>query len=450
MFPLVWLSLIYYTMYMRTERKQESAYTPLAAAMRPKVLDDFVGHTSVLGKDTALRRAIEKGIAGSMILWGPPGVGKTTLAEIIARNMDAALERVSAVTAGVQDLRDVLARAREWRKIQKTTVLIVDEIHRFNKNQQDVLLPAVEEGLIVMIGATTENPYFEVVSALISRAQVVRLEILQDEDIRKIIRRTLKAHADIAMSPKGLDALVKSAMGDARRALNILERIVAGKKTTKPVSVQDIVSASQQAGLHYDKSGDLHYDTISAFIKSLRGSDADAALFYLFRMIVSGEDPKFLIRRMFIFASEDIGNADPHALMLVSSAAHALQWVGLPEAEFALAHAATYLAAAPKSNGIKRAMEAVKEDVRLHGNDAPPENVVNIEVKYKGRHPSSLSGQEGVGYKYPHDFPGGLVAQQYRPKSIQKNIYYEPGSEGFEKEVKRKVDAARKVLYGKN
>lgn len=427
---------------MRTERKQDGAYIPLAAAMRPKTLDDFVGHAGILGKGTALRRAIEEGTAGSMILWGPPGVGKTTLAEIIARNMDAALERVSAVTAGVQDLRDVLARAREWRKIQKSTVLIVDEIHRFNKNQQDVLLPAVEEGLVVMIGATTENPYFEVISALISRAQVVRLEILQDDDIKSIIRRTLRAHLDIAISPKALDVLVKSAMGDARRALNILERIVAGRKTKKSVSVEDIISASQQAGLHYDKSGDLHYDTISAFIKSLRGSDVDATLFYLFRMLVSGEDPKFIIRRMFIFASEDIGNADPHALMLVSSAAHALEWVGLPEAEYALAHAATYLAAAPKSNSVTRAMGAAKEDVQRHGNDAPPGHITNAPIAGMKEH------GKGVGYKYPHDFPGNIVAQEYRPKSIQKNMYYQPGSEGFEKEVKRRVDAARKVLYG--
>ncbi len=411
--------------------------------MRPKTLDDFVGHAGILGKGTALRRAIEEGTAGSMILWGPPGVGKTTLAEIIARNMDAALERVSAVTAGVQDLRDVLARAREWRKIQKTTVLIVDEIHRFNKNQQDVLLPAVEEGLVVMIGATTENPYFEVVSALISRAQVVRLEILQDEDMKKIVRRALTEYPKIAMSSKAVDALVNVSSGDARRALNTLERIFAGKKSTKPISVQDVESASQQAGLHYDKSGDLHYDTISAFIKSLRGSDADAALFYLFRMIVSGEDPKFIIRRMFIFASEDIGNADPHALMLVSSAAHTLEWVGLPEAEYALAHAATYLAAAPKSNAVKLAMESVKEDVKRHGNDAPPGHITNAPIEGMKQH------GKGVGYKYPHDFPGNIVQQEYRPKSIQKNIYYEPGTEGFEKEVKRRIDAARKMLYGK-
>lgn len=426
---------------MRTERKQEALYTPLAAAMRPKTLDDFVGHVDVLGKGKPLRKAIEQGKVGSLILWGPPGVGKTTLAELIARNIDAAIERVSAVTAGVKDLRDVLARAAEWRKINKPTVLIVDEIHRFNKSQQDVLLPAVEEGLLIMIGATTENPYFEVVSALISRAQVVRLEILQDKDIKAIITRAVQEYPGITLDKKAYEAITNRAGGDARRALNILERIVASKKRGA-VSGEDIEAAAHGAAIQYDKSGDIHYDTISAFIKSLRGSDADAVLFYLFRMIVAGEDPKFIVRRMFIFASEDIGNADPHALMLVSAAAHALTWIGLPEAEYTLAHAACYLAAAPKSNSVKQAMFAVKEDVALHGNDAPPGHITNAPIEGMKQH------GKGVGYKYPHEFPGHVVAQQYRPSSIQDNTYYIPGDEGFEKEVKRRVDAARAILYG--
>lgn len=427
---------------MRTEEKHQAVYTPLAAQMRPKLLDDFVGHTDVLGKGKPLRKAIEGGTVGSLILWGPPGVGKTTLAELIARNMNAAIERVSAVTAGVKDLREVLARAKEWRKINRPTVLIVDEIHRFNKSQQDVLLPAVEEGLVVMIGATTENPYFEVVSALISRAQVVRLEILQDKDIKKIIEHALMTTSGLTIQPDALNALAQRAGGDARRALNIVERMISAKKRGV-ILLKDVQAAASGSAIQYDKAGDVHYDTISAFIKSLRGSDADAALFYLFRMIAAGEDPKFIVRRMLIFASEDIGNADPHALMLVSAAGHALEWVGLPEAEYNLAHAACYLAAAPKSNSVTRAMSAAKQDVEQHGNDAPPGNVVNAPIK------DLKQFGKGVGYKYPHEFPGHIVKQQYRPSSVQGNIYYEPGDEGFEKEVKKRIDAARKVIYGK-
>lgn len=421
-------------------------HVPLAARMRPKRLDDFVGHVKVLGKDTALRRAIEAGHVGSLILWGPPGVGKTTLAEIIARQMEAAIERISAVTSGVKDLRDVLARAAEWRKINKPTVLIVDEIHRFNKAQQDVLLPAVEEGVVTLIGATTENPYFEVIAALVSRAEVVKFEGLDQEDIRSIVRRALKdtekgIHTKKKLAKKAEDILVQVAGSDARRALNILERASLATHG-QTISVADIESAAQQTVVQYDKAGDAHYDTISAFIKSLRGSDPDAALFYLFRMLLAGEDPRFIMRRMLIFASEDIGNADPHALMLTVAASQALEWVGLPEAEFYLAHAATYLAAAPKSNSVYVAKEAAKEDVRQHGNATPPGHIVNAPIEGLKTH------GKGVGYKYPHDFPGHLVKQQYRPDVVQTHIYYEPGTEGFEKEVKRRVEAARKLLHG--
>lgn len=410
--------------------------------MRPKTLDEFVGQEHVLGKGTALRRAIEAGQTGSLILWGPPGVGKTTLAEIIARQMQAAIERVSAVSAGVKDLKEIIERAKEWRKIDRRCVLIVDEIHRFNKAQQDVLLPSVEEGLVTMIGATTENPYFEVIAALVSRAEVVRLELLGDEDVREIVKRAAKETPSISPLSGGvLTTLVKLAGGDARRALNILERVTVASRR-KTITKEDILSAAQRTVVQYDKKGDAHYDTISAFIKSLRGSDADAALFYLFRMLKAGEDPKFIVRRMFIFASEDIGNADPHALMLVAAASQALEWVGLPEAEFALAHAATYLAAAPKSNSIYAAMNAAKADVEQHGNAQPPGNVVNAPIEDLKKH------NKGVGYKYPHEYPGHVVSQQYRPSVVQDNIYYQPGELGFEKEVKRRVDAARKLLHG--
>lgn len=441
----------WYTKLMKRTRKERVAapmkepvpilHVPLAARMRPRTLDDFVGHAKVLGAGTALRQTIEQGKPGSLILWGPPGVGKTTLAEIIARQMNAAIERVSAVTAGVKDLREVLARAEEWRKINRPTVLVVDEIHRFNKAQQDVLLPAVEEGVVTMIGATTENPYFEVISALVSRAEVVRLEQLEPEDVRDIVRRAVKrGKKKLVFGAGAEDAVVQFAAGDARRALNILER-VGGAARNSTIKLTDVESAAQQVVVQYDKAGDAHYDTISAFIKSLRGSDPDAALFYLFRMLVAGEDERFIMRRMFIFASEDIGNADPHALMLVAAASQALEWVGLPEAEFFLAHAAIYLAAAPKSNSVYVAKEAAKVDVERHGNAVPPGHITNAPIAGMKKH-----GQ-GVGYKYPHDFPGHVVKQQYRPDVVQGHIYYEPGSEGFEKEVKRRVDAARRMLY---
>lgn len=421
---------------MKQTVEEQEDLRPLAVRMRPRSLGEFVGQEKVLGEGTALRRAIEAGQAGSLILWGPPGIGKTTLAEIIARQMDAAQERVSAVTAGVKDLKKIIERAKEWRKINRRTVLIVDEIHRFNKAQQDVLLPSVEEGLITLLGATTENPYFEVIAALVSRAEVVKLESLTNDDIRKIIRRVL-----VKLKKDAEEALIKIAGGDARRALNILERASLASQGKK-ISKEEVLSAAQQTVVQYDKKGDAHYDTISAFIKSMRGSDPDAALFYLFRMLMAGEDPKFIMRRMMIFASEDIGNADPHSLMVATSAAQALEWVGLPEAEFALAHAAVYLASAPKSDSIYKAMNAAKVDVERHGNAQPPGNVVNASIEDLKKH------GKGVGYKYPHDFPGHLVAQQYRPSVIQKNIYYEPGELGFEKEVKKRVEAARKLLHG--
>lgn len=438
----------------------------MAARLRPRALDELVGHVAMLGPGTPLRAAIEAGQVGSLILWGPPGVGKTSLAYVIAERLSAVVERVSAVSAGVKDLRAVLARAQVRRQQGKPfdaaptfaaamagkpgqcTVLIVDEIHRFNKAQQDVLLPAVEEGLITLIGATTENPYFEVVKALVSRVEIVRLEALTDEDIGEIVDRALSLASDragaaaVRLSEGGKRALVALAGGDARRALNTIELLLAAHEGTVAISEDEVRAAGRQVAVQYDRAGEAHYDTISAFIKSLRGSDPDAALFYLFRMLLAGEDPKFIVRRMFIFASEDIGNADPHALMLVAAASQALEWVGLPEAEYSLAHTATYLAAAPKSNRVTVAMDRAKADVAAHGNAAPPGHVVNAPVSGMKKH------GRGVGYKYPHGFPGGVVRQQYRPDAVQGNIYYEPGTEGFEREVLRRLERARAVLYG--
>ncbi len=417
----------------------------MAARVRPRKLGDFAGQKKILGSGTALRRAVERGQAGSLILWGPPGAGKTTLAYLIADRMKAAPERVSAVAAGVKDLRKVIDAAGNRQRLGQRTVLIVDEIHRFNKAQQDVLLPAVEEGTVTLVGATTENPYFEVIKALVSRAQVVRLEALGPAAMKKIIKRALSvlgegADAGITLSAAAGKLLVEMSGGDARRALNVLERAAVTTREGK-IGRRQVEAAAQHTVVQYDKAGDVHYDTISAFIKSLRGSDPDAALFYLFRMLAAGEDPKFIMRRMLIFASEDIGNADPHSLMVAVSAAQTLEWVGLPEAEFALAQAATYLASAPKSNSVYAAKEAAKEDVEKYGNARPPGHITNAPVEDMKKH------GRGVGYKYPHDFPGHVVKQRYRPDEIQENIYYCPGEEGFEKEVKRRVEVARKLLH---
>lgn len=413
-----------------------------------------MGHLEVLGPSTPLRAAIEAGAVGSLILWGPPGVGKTSVAFMIAVRLQAQVERLSAVSAGVRDLRGVIARAALRHAQGKRTVLIVDEIHRFNKAQQDVLLPAVEEGEVTLIGATTENPYFEVIKALVSRVEVVRMQALTEGDVGMIIDRALEgvtasagktpgasppppgiyaaAGSTIWLTDAGRAALVTLAGGDARRALNVLELLLSAHPSGG-ITGDMAQAAGRQAAVQYDRAGDVHYDTISAFIKSMRGSDPDAALFYLFRMLVAGEDPRFIVRRMFIFASEDIGNADPHSLMLAAAASQALEWVGLPEAEYALAHAATYLASAPKSNRVTVAMNRAKTDVARHGNAAPPDWVTNVEVKFKGHGP---------------DFPVGIVQQQYRPDAVQGNIYYEPGTEGFEKEVKRRVERARQAFNG--
>ena len=431
---------------MRTQQEQTvDTRQPLAARVRPKTLDQYIGQEKVVGPGTVLRKMIEAKKVGSLILWGPPGVGKTTLAYLIADQMQANVERVSAVTAGVKDLREIITQARKRQSEGVETVLIIDEIHRFNKAQQDVLLPVVEEGVVTMIGATTENPYFEVISALVSRVQVIRLEHHTDEALRAIARQALQSEQGFAgkkvLLAEAEEALTKLAAGDARRLLTILDQAVLITSGTG-IRKNDIEAAAQRTVIQYDKKGDVHYDTISAFIKSMRGSDADAALFYLFRMLKSGEDPLFIMRRMLIFASEDVGNADPHALMLAISAAQTLERVGLPEAEFALAQAATYLAAAPKSNSVYIAKERAKVDVEQFGNEAPPAAITHAPIK------DLQQFGKGVGYAYPHDFPGHVVAQQYRPSVIQKNLYYEPTEEGFEKEINQRIDRARQIIYG--
>lgn len=426
--------------------------------MRPRTLEEFVGQDEIVGKGKLLRKAIEEGKVGSLILYGPPGSGKTTLAEIIARKMVAHFEPISAVTAGVLELRKIIEAARERRKFErKRTVLLVDEIHRFNKAQQDVLLPHVEDGTLTLIGVTTENPYFEVIKALVSRSQVYQLTPLTEENVRTIVERAISDRVrgfgslKLKVASEAQQHLARMSGGDARIALNALELAAVVKKPGQAVSLADIEDAIQARAFKYDQGGDEHYDTISAFIKSMRGSDPDATLFWLHKMLAAGEDPEFIARRMIIFASEDVGNADPHALMVATAAAEALEWVGLPEAAFNLSQAALYLAAAPKSDAVKRAMGAVKADLQALGQLNVPPHLKNAPLPEMKRHPSTSSGQAApsVGYKDPHQESGHVVEQQYLPDQLEDRIYYEPTEEGFEREVKKRVDAARIVIKKK-
>ncbi len=403
---------------------------PLAARMRPRSLDEFVGQEHLIGQGRALRRAIDEDRAPSMILWGPPGAGKTTLAAVIAAASNAHFSPMSAVTAGVADLRRVVAEARTRGARGRRTVLFVDEIHRFNKAQQDVILPYVEDGTVTLIGATTENPSFEVNAALLSRARVYVLRALTQDDLRLIVERALHDPARglgdrvVTLTPAGLERIVVLAGGDARTALNTLELAVAaapldgdGAVAVTPDLVSDVV---QQRSPRYDKNGEAHYDVISAFIKSMRGSDPDAALYYLARMIESGEDPLFIARRMIVLAAEDVGLADPHALPLAVAAQQAVHVVGMPEGCLPLSEAALYLARAPKSNSViasyGRAHEAVTRTgdlpVPLHLRNAP-----TVLMKGLGY---------GEGYKYAHEYEGGQVAQQHLPDELKDERFYEP------------------------
>jgi putative ATPase len=420
---------------------------PLAARMRPRTLEEFVGQQAIVGPGTLLRRAIEADrLFSSIILWGPPGVGKTTLAMIIAHRTKSHFETLSAVLAGVADIREAVAKAKERRALYgQRTILLVDEIHRFNKAQQDALLPHVENGTLILIGATTENPYFEVIGPLLSRSRVFQLWPLTKEETSTLLRRALidpergYGQRTIDMTEEALEHLSHIAGGDVRVALNALELAVESTPSDADgVTHIDLAVAEesiQRRAVLYDKDGDAHYDTISAFIKSLRGSDPDAALYWLAKMIYAGEDPRFVVRRMIIFASEDIGLADPQALVVATSAARALEWVGLPEAQYSLAEAAIYLATAPKSNSAGGYFRALA--------DVEAEGVLEVPDHLKDATRDGKALGHGKGYKYPHDFPDHWVRQQYLPNGLKGKRYYKPGELGYEVEIARRLQRWR-------
>jgi putative ATPase len=406
------------------ERMPEVA--PLAMRLRPRTLDEFVGQRHVLGEGSALRLAIEEDRVGSMILYGPPGSGKTTLARVVANTTGAAFEERSAVSTSVAEVRAVIADARErLGATGQRAILFLDEIHRFNKAQQDALLPAVEEGLVTLIGATTENPYFEVNSALLSRCQIYELEPLAEAELAVVVRRGTEALE--ATVPEELVALiVRRAGGDARNALNILElswQTAVAESTA--LTEEHVEDAARKRPLVYDKGGDAHYDFISAFIKSMRGSDPDAALYYLAAMLEGGEDPRYVARRMIVLASEDIGNADPRALLVATAAAHAVEYVGLPEARLNLAQSAIYLARAPKSNAVIQALGAANRDVREHGHLRPPQELRDAH------YPGAKKLGRGQGYIYPHSDPAGFEVDNL-PDELKGRRYYTPSGEGEE------------------
>lgn len=415
---------------------------PLANRLRPKSLEDFIGQEHIVGKDTLLYRAIKADKISSLILYGPSGTGKTTLAKIISNTTKGIFLQINATTSGVKDIKELVDKAKSNLALSsKKTILFVDEIHRFNKSQQDTLLPYVEDGTIILIGATTENPYFEVNRALISRSIIFKLEPLSSSNIKKIIKRAIEdkenglGHFNIRIDEDALDFISSICNGDARVALNAIE--LAGLTTKKSsdniihINMQIAEQCIQKRAINYDKNGDNHYDTISAFIKSMRGSDPNAAVYYLAKMLYAGEDPKFIARRIIICASEDVGNADPRALQVAVSAFQATEMIGMPECRIILSQAVCYVASAPKSNSSYMAINKAMNDVEnIRIKQIPP---YLKDTHYNG----ATNLGNGIGYKYAHNYEKNYVKQQYLPDEIKNNIYYEPSNNGYEKNIKK-------------
>jgi putative ATPase len=423
--------------------------SPLAERVRPNRIEDILGQEHLLGPKTALSRALTSGHIFSVIFWGPPGSGKTTLARLIAKYAKKPFRTFSAVTSGVKELRSVINEAENHRQmLRESTILFVDEIHRFNKAQQDAFLPHVESGLIILVGATTQNPSFEVISPLLSRTRVMVLRPLETKDIRTILLRALKDRKSglgdlkIEVMPEAIEHIIDISSGDARVALNNLEvavyYVVDDKKSPNILYLKSVEEALDRKALPYDKDGEEHYNIISAFHKSLRGSDVHASIYWLYRMLMAGEDPLFIARRMIRFSSEDIGLADPNALQVALSAFEAWQKVGPPEAELALVETAIYLASAPKSNALYLAEKAVKNEIEDSGPLSVPLHIRNA--------PTGLMKRLGYsrGYLYPHNYPDARVEQEYLPKKIKNRIFYRPTDRGFEKEIRKRMNINKK------
>ena len=425
--------------YMRENTMEKES--PLASRLRPRTLDEVVGQQHIIGKDKLLYRAIKADKLGSVIFYGPPGTGKTTLAKVIANTTSASFRQINATVAGKKDMEEVVAKAKENRGMYgKKTILFIDEIHRFNKGQQDYLLPFVEDGTLTLIGATTENPYFEVNGALLSRSRIFELKPLEKDDIKQLIYRAVTDSERgmgtyrVKIEEDAADFLADTANGDARAALNAVELGVLTTERSEDGLIHIDLAAAQECiqkrAVRYDKDGDNHYDTISAFIKSMRGSDPDAAVYYLARMLYAGEDIKFIARRIMICASEDVGNADPQALNVAVSAALAAERIGLPEAQIILSQAASYVACAPKSNAAYVAIQNAMENVKTT-------RTMPVPVHLQDRHYKGAAKLgHGEGYKYAHDYPKHYVKQQYLPDGMEGTVFYEPSDNGYEKQIK--------------
>jgi putative ATPase len=443
-------------LFEHSRQEQIRQEAPLAARMRPRTLDEFVGQSHIVGEGRLLRRAIEADrLFSSLVFWGPPGTGKTTLAMVIANTTASHFETISAVLAGVADLRRVIKEAKDRRGMYgKRTILLVDEIHRWNRAQQDALLPHVEDGTVILIGATTENPYFEVIGPLVSRSRVFQFKSLTDDDVVAILRHALSdaergyGGRNVQIDDDALAHLVRIAGGDARSALNALELAVestAPADGTIHVTLAVAEESIQQRALRYDKSGDAHYDTISAFIKSVRGSDPDAALYWLTKMVAAGEDPRFILRRLYILAAEDIGLADPNGVVVVNACAQAFEWVGMPEGQYHLSMATLYLATAPKSNSAGAYWSAL-EEVKERGTGPVPAYLRDKSEVFRGNlreHYKKTLGEHD-GYEYPHAYPEGWVEQRYLPEGVEGG-WFQPKGIGYEKQIIERLERLKNV-----